>query len=428
MKKNTSLPEGLQIVVILHIDTSRSRELYKNVSPIEKARCAQLLKIFFEGTCRQYRGTPSKWEGDGGFALFPFNKAKQIENVFEAGKTIVEGLPHLNAQTAKVLYRESFPRHVRLKAHKGEVVLTKHRGLDSADPEHFDDFLKHEKNFAPRNDEFFVTNELYHHFNERQKSHFQLFKKRVKGGSLCVNLYRLCRAPYPKAEDILRRGEEVSAIKQSDWLYLRDQITQHFKNVAARNQITKNLILHLSAPSRKGRRVICSDILFESTLDALYSYTHVIFPDCRIRVSYWRSVQKDKRLVLKMVSYRYPEGESTNPARRVVPVEDMCYKVCECFRKKEPVVTPCVTEARLQHSWRDFEPQQQSEHRGLDSALQIPVYCELPDKSKEMKGVISLDADKPDMFLPEEVALWRDALVGFLANLALAEKLREYED
>ena len=42
-----------------------------------------------------------------------------------------------------------------------------------------------------------------------------------------------------------------------------------------------------------------------------------------------------------------------------------------------------------------------------------------------MKGVISLDADKPDMFLPDEVPLWRDALVGFFAKLALAEKLRE---
>ena len=425
MKNKPALPEGLQIVAIIHIDTVGSRELYKDVSPLEKARCAKLLKEFFEGIIKKYRGTLSKWEGDGGFALFPFSNAEQIENVFGAGKTVIEELPHLNAQTAKILNRESFPRHVRLKAHKGEVVLTKHRGLDSADPQHFDDFLKHEKNFAPRNDEFFITAELHHHFNEKEKSRFKLFKKKVEGGSLRVDLYRLCRAPYPKAEDILRRGDKISAITQSDWLYLRDQITQHFKNVAARNQTTKNLILHLSAPSRKRRRVISPDILFESTLDALYSYMHVIFPDCRIRISYWRAVQKNKNTVLKMVSYRYPDHEKTNPAKRVVSIEDGRYKVSECFRKKEPVVTPCITEARLQHSWHDFGPRQKAEKRALDSALQIPVYCELSDGSKEMKGVISLDADKPDMFLPDEVPLWRDALVGFFANLALAEKLRE---
>jgi class 3 adenylate cyclase len=112
MKNKPALPEGLQIVAIIHIDTVGSRELYKDVSPLEKARCAKLLKEFFEGIIKKYRGTLSKWEGDGGFALFPFSNAEQIENVFGAGKTVIEELPHLNAQTAKILNRESFPRHV----------------------------------------------------------------------------------------------------------------------------------------------------------------------------------------------------------------------------------------------------------------------------------------------------------------------------
>ena len=365
------------MLAILHIDTASSRELYKDVSPVEKSRCAKFLKEYFEGICRKYRGTPSKWEGDGGFALFPFNTAEQIKNVFEASKSIVEGLPQLNAQTAKYLNWESFPRQVRLKAHKGEVVLTNHRGLDSADPKDFDDFLKHEKKFAPRNDELFVTHELHHHLSESEKKRFRLFKQRVKGGSLCTDLYRLCRAPVEKAEDILRRGDEVSAIRQSDWKYLRNQITAHFANIAARNQITKNLISYLSSLSGK-RRGINSGVIFDSTLDALYSYTHIIFPNCRIRISYWRAVQKNNHTVLKMVSYRYPDGESTNPTKRVVSIEDRRYKVCECFLKKEPVVTPCVTEARLEKSWHDFGPQQVSEKRALDSALQIPVYCESP--------------------------------------------------
>lgn len=425
MKTKLPLQDGLQIVAIIHIDTANSRELYKNISPLEKSRCAKLLKEFFEGIVKKRRGTLSKWDGDGGFALFPFTNAKQIANVFEAGKTIVEELPHVNAQTAIILNRESFPRHVRLKAHKGEVFLAKNRGLDSADPQHFDDLLKHEKNFAPRNDEFFVTAELHHHFSETEKGCFQLFKKNVEGGSLRTNVFRLRREPYPKVEDILRRGDTISQITQTEWIYLRDQITQHFKNVAARNQITKNLILHLSSPVRRKQRFISPEILLESTLDALYSYTHVIFPDCRIRISYWRAVLKAGRTVLKMVSYRYPNHEKTSLAKRLVAIDDERYKVSECFRKKEPVVTPCVNEARLQRLWHDFEPRQKTERRALDSALQIPVYCELSDGSKEMKGVVSLDADKPDMFLPDEVPLWRDALVGFFANLALAEKLRE---
>jgi hypothetical protein len=425
MKKQPALQGGLQIVAIIHIDTAGSRKLYKNISPHEKARCAKLLKEFFEGIVKKNRGTLSKWEGDGGFALFPFTTAEQIMAVFNVGKTIIEELPHLNAQTAKILNWDSFHRHVRLKAHKGEVVLTEHRGLDSADPQHFDDFLKHEKKFAPKDNAFFATSELYHHFNETEKNKFKLFKKKINAGSLRVDLYRLCRVPSPKAEDILRRGDEVSEITQSDWLYLRDQITQHFKNVAARNQITKNLIMHLSTKSGKRPRLISPEILLESTLDALYSYTHVIFPDCRIRVSYWRAVQKNKKTVLKMVSFRYPDHEKTNPSKRIVQINDERFKVCECFRKKEPVVTPCVTEARLQNTWHDFDLQQKDEQRALDSALQIPVYCELSDLSKEMKGVVSLDADKPDMFLPDEVPLWRDALVGFLVNLSLAEKMRE---
>jgi hypothetical protein len=46
MKNKPALPEGLQIVAIIHIDTVGSRELYKDVSPLEKARCAKLLNPF----------------------------------------------------------------------------------------------------------------------------------------------------------------------------------------------------------------------------------------------------------------------------------------------------------------------------------------------------------------------------------------------
>lgn len=46
------------------------------------------------------------------------------------------------------------------------------------------------------------------------------------------------------------------------------------------------------------------------------------------------------------------------------------------------------------------------------------------DEKKIPVGVLTLDSDKPDMFLGEEVGMWQDDLVGFLVNLALAERLR----
>lgn len=381
---------------------------------------------FFKAICAKHGGALAKWEGDGGFALFLSCTEMQLGASVQAGTSFLEELPSQNAQTAKALAWSSFPRRVRIKAHRGEVYLTNNHGLHSADPQHFDDFLKFEKKFAPKSDEFFITEQLYHMLLAKAKARFTLFKKGLRASSLRTNLYRQRRMPVAKAENIFQRGDEVSTITQADWNYLRNQITAHFANVAARNQITKGLIAQLNdLPRQKCRQGITSSAILELTLDALYSYLRVVFTSCRVRVSFWRAVQRRGQKFVKMVSYRYPKGESTNPAKRVVPVTDLRWKVSECYAKVEPVVTPCVTEARIQHQWSDFGRDQQSARRALDSAMQIPVFCERADKSKEIRGVLSLDADKPDMFLPEELALWRDDLVGFLANLALAEKLRK---
>ena len=76
-------------------------------------------------------------------------------------------------------------------------------------------------------------------------------------------------------------------------------------------------------------------------------------------------------------------------------------------------------------TWFDFDKKQTLDRRSLSSALQLPVYCVRTDQTKDMKGVLCLDSDQPDTFLSAEVELWLDELVGFLVNLALAEKLRE---
>jgi hypothetical protein len=38
-------------------------------------------------------------------------------------------------------------------------------------------------------------------------------------------------------------------------------------------------------------------------------------------------------------------------------------------------------------------------------------------------AVLSVDSNKPDLFMKEELDLWIEDFVGFLANLALAEQL-----
>ena len=426
MNTESAREVGFMPVEIFHLDTAGSRDLYKDRSPIEKSKCAKLLMDYFKALCMNCGGRLSKWEGDGGFALFPSRTEQEVGASVRAGANFLEHLPSQNAQTAKYLGWESFPRQVRIKAHRGEVYVSSVAGLDSADSQHFDDFLKFEKKFAPRCDELFITKELHDALVERSKARFQLFQKVVTAGALRTCLYRLRHLPVARAEDIFKRGDQVATIAQADWNYLRQQITTHFANITARNQITKGLIAQLTAGgSKKKQRLFDSIDLLELTLDALYSYLRVVFRNWHFRVSYWRCLPEGGSGVLRMVSYRYPAGELTNPKKRVIVAGDTRYKVCECWVRKEPVVTPCVNEARIRKQWVDFDKQQQARRRALDSALQIPVYCVKPGGSKEMLGVLSMDGDRPDTFLPEEVSLWRDHMVGFLANLALAEKMRQ---
>ena len=66
--------------------------------------------------------------------------------------------------------------------------------------------------------------------------------------------------------------------------------------------------------------------------------------------------------------------------------------------------------------------------RGLHSAIQLPIYRPINRVGdvviKETLGVLSVDTDKPDFFLTEEVDLWTEDFRGYLANLALAEHIK----
>lgn len=411
------------MVEILHIDTEDSRSLTKDLSAREKSEAQRLLRDAFIEVCTKTGGQLHHWAGDGGFALFP--TSAETGYAVRSAEQFLQKLPHLNAQTARALERPSFLRRIRIKAHRGEVYLTGESGIDSGAAKDFDDFIKHERRFAPHTDEIFITDQLHKVLLQHDRNKFELFKKSMVAGKLATCLYRLKKAPVPHSADIFKRGDELGSITESDWRYLRERILAHFLNVAARNQITKGLIQHLASRSGAGGSSLSSETLLDLTLDALFNFLQESFLNRRTRVSYWRAVQAGGVTRLKMVAYRYPAGEQTNTDARDVAAADIGYKVCEAFANIEPVATPSVNAARLAGKWKDFDAKQPSQKRSLASALQIPIFCLKADGTKEPKGVLSLDSDQPDMFLFEEVELWRDELVGFLVNLALAEKLRE---
>jgi hypothetical protein len=340
-----------------------------------------------------------------------------------AAESFLENISTANAETARALDVRIFERSVRIKAHRGEVFQTREPGIDSGNPPDFDDFLKFEKSFAPKTDEFFITQALYGVLPARLKKGFECYSNHVKAGSITTRLHRLKRRPVDRAEDIFRHGDQVASINEKDWSYLRTQIFAHRVNVAARNLITKGLISAV-ARAKPHSGGICPETLLRLTVDAIYNYVRTVFPNQRVRVSYWHG-SRDRRHLQK-IYWHYPKDEMAGNPKRKISLHNKAIKACQAFHSLEPVATPSVVAARNDGTWFDLDPRQASRKRDLASALQIPVFCVSDHEDRDAKGVLSLDSDKPDMFLIEEIDLWRDDLVGFLANVALAEKLMEH--
>ena len=418
---------ALTSVEILHVDAAGSRQLYVGFSAPEKSFGQRVLRSAFEDACRRNGGRRSHWAGDGGFAIFRSATQVQIGAAVRAGKEFLLNRSQFNAQAARALGKSSFAYKLRIKAHRGEVFLGSSKEIDSAEPRHFDDFLKGEKKFAPVSDELFITGELMEVLPYTEKQAFELFKKNIKSGTIHTKLYRLKTSPVTRSQDILKHGDEVDEISEPEWKYLRTQIHNHYVNVSARNQITKTLIAHLETERKTAKRLLPSDVLLSTTLEVIVTYLRIAFGGSNFRVTYWRAIKNGTKTHLKKIISRSSSGEVAASKARSIDTSDETYKLCQAFATLEPVATPSVAAERLQKGWTDFDPTQSKSSRGLMSALQIPIYVEAKSVRRPV-GVLSLDGDKPDTFLPVEVDLWRDELVGFLANLALAEILRERQN
>jgi hypothetical protein len=419
---------SLQMVEILHVDTVNSRQLYKEfkLNPEEKARCQKIMQDSFRKICRMHRGVPYPWAGDGGYAFFPCDKTFGQSAVI-AAELILNDMCNMNAQTAGAINATEFYRSIRLKAHRGEVYVTEESGIDSADPKHFDDFLKFEKRFAPKEDEFFITQEVYDVLESQLKKRFGYFKE-VRAGSIKTKLYLMKRKPIKKSDDIFKRGDEVQSITDADWQYLREHILSHKKNITVRNSITTGLTKAVLENYRnKGLRqqLIKSRTLFELTLRGLYNYLRAIDRRHRFSVSYWMPFDRRGKKFLKMYDFRYPNEEFASPSSRIVPVSNNRYKVCQSFNNIEPIATPSVKMAYHDGEWLYFDNTQKTRKRDLASAVQLPVYYKLEKNNYIVKGILSIDTDKPNFFLEEEIDVWREELIHYLVNLCLTTTLHE---
>ncbi|MFM9970838.1 MAG: hypothetical protein ACKVQK_20790 [Burkholderiales bacterium] len=420
-RENTNV---LTAVEILNFDTAGSRLLYRGLgfNAEEKAKATILLKGHFERICAAHGGTFHDMAGDGACAFFISRQGKELGSSIRAGRDFLNELGDINAQTALALEKPTFNRQVRIAAHRGEIFLTSDAGTDSANPRDFDDFRKGEKKFAPHTDVLYLTEEVFRVLPASEKAKCENHMS-VRYGEIRTKLFRYRRSPIRRTDDIFKHGDSIKQIGPAEWRYLRTQIVNHFRNTHARNLITKGLITYLDSAKPSRQPLLPAKLLLDLTLDAMFEYLKLAFERHPINLCFWRKIEKKGKPYLSKVAWRGVDGAKSTGRRETVASESR-FKVCQAFGKCESIVTPSIASERLSKSWVDFPGLSKTEKSKRMSALQIPIYVENRQHSRKVLGVLSLDSDAPDVFLPEEILLWTDELVGFLANLSLAEQLR----
>ena len=415
------LPQGLQPVEILHIDTEDSQLFFFGANPSEKCQCQKRAEDLFAECCQEAGGYVRDWAGDGGHAYF--HPSLKSGNSILAAEKFISKLSVLAHQTSTILGRTPTyaRRKFRVKAHFGLVFISDKAGNDSGKPEDFDAFFKNEKLIAQTPDEFYVTKEYWEQLGHAEKNRFACFATDIPLGSKKTSIYRLRCQPEDRARNILETNQAPQNLTDNEWKYLQDQIVFQKMNIAARNSITTRLIESIY---RKESDRVDDDNLMQATLRALYNYLRSAYPHLAFKISFWRQAVTSDAILEKIGIY--PSNENT--VGRKISLNDSRYQLVTAYNLCIPIVTPSVDEARLNGEWVDFDESQKDSAHGLRSAVQLPIYRTETIRGecvkKEVLAVISLQCDKPDFFVRAELDIWVNDFTGFLANLALAEALR----
>jgi hypothetical protein len=255
-----------------------------------------------------------------------------------------------------------------------------------------------------------------------EKSRFKLHRPPRQYGALNTALYRLESQPTNNARSLLQVAQVPAQITESEWDYLVKQIRGQAMNVIARNSITVGLTTHIV--SRPDGR-IDHRVLERLTMRALFNYLKAMYPQRQFHLALWKETKNGGVDYLEKISIHPTKPPMT--ARRV-RLDETRNQAVISFISCAPSITQCIAESRISGEWLDFDQTQEDPIRGLHSAIQLPIYRPKNRVGeiviKETLGVLSVDTDKPDFFLIEEVDLWTEDFRGYLANLALAEHIR----
>lgn len=420
-------PTGLQPVAILHIDTVGSREFFSSfeVNAAQKCDCQRVLENLFSECCREGGGYAApNWQGDGGHAFFLVQNPQA--NFLKAAQAFVSNLGVLAQQTATIIGSRATAltaqRKFRIKVHFGLVYLTPDGKCDAAPSKDFDAFLKYEKDLAPIPDEIFIMEQLREQLSSDEKLKFARFIEQKDYGELKTSVYRMKLQTSNHGRQLLESKRSVKDVSQKELDYLIAQICAQRLNVAARNSITLGLI---AAVTKDGGGALNHQLFTKLTLRAMYRYLRAVYPNQKFHVCMWRLA--DGPEASSIVKSDTHPSETTSS--RELRLEDVQFQAVKAFNTCHPVVTESVSEARLAGQWVDFHPSHRESSRHLHSAIQFPVYRVLSENppagcERETLGVLSIDCDRPQTFLNDELDLWTSDLTGFLANLALAEHIR----
>ena len=279
--------------------------------------------------------------------------------------------------------------------------------------QHFDDFLKLEKEFAPISNQLFITKLLWDQLGAAEKKLFVEHRNEREYGAIRTALYRM-RASTTHDPIRIVQGH-LTNLTEGEWHYLREHLRAKTLNVAARNEITVGLIEEAAVTGGSLTRTTMTNL----TLSALHHYLTLVYPDQQFRVALWRPNAESTDLI--RAQWQPPESFAT----RSVRLDDPRYQVVRAFHSFSPLVTACLDEARLRGQWQLFDTPA-ANLIPVQSSIQMPIFRSKPNQmGKEAKAVLSVDCDKPDFFMPDAIGTWSNELIGFLANLSLAEHLRD---